>query len=460
MKPQNFLGCLVFITVVLVGCASPAPDIATQTPAPTLTSMASPQPSETPTQAPSPTMAVDTWAEVDPTGQTITYWHNFTRSRAETLNGFINSFNETNPYGIVVEGVNKGPLNEVFDATQLVLGTGEAPNLVVGYQNNSAAYLDQSPASVLDLSSLMTSESWGFTEEERADITQPFLAGDQFNGGQYGLSPNRSMAVMYYNADWLDQLGYSEPPGTPEAFRETACSAVENPYFTTPPIGYAVHTEASILASWAFAFGGDIYDRETAKYTYDSPQVIEAARFLQSLVEEGCATLITEAFADQDAFTAGQALFTVGTSAGIPFYDSAATFEWSVAAVPHSTPDPVQNVYGPSVIILHSTPEQELASWLFLKYLIQPEILVEWSTATAYFPLTSSAAEQLTDYRATYPPYDAALKLAEYGKAEPATANYEQVRSLVSDAMLAVLRGEDAEEILSNLNIAANAITF
>jgi multiple sugar transport system substrate-binding protein len=64
------------------------------------------------------------------------------------------------------------------------------------------------------------------------------------------------------------------------------------------------------------------------------------------------------------------ALFAQGSSSGIPFYEGdfatvaeeagAEPDEYAVAAIPHTTPDPVVNIYGGDVMIVKTTPE---SSW-------------------------------------------------------------------------------------------------
>src|SRR5690606_26733759 len=159
-------------------------------------------------------------------------------------------------------------------------------------------------------------------------------------------------------------------------FKQAACAASEIPFSAASAegaVGYELAADGSRFASWTFAFGGDIFDYEANQYTYDSPAAVEAMTFLQELFDDGCAALSTEAFGDQTNFGAGRTLFTVASTSGLPFYQSAidegAGHEWSVAAIPHTTPEPVLNIYGASVSIpAGHSPEETLASWLFLKY--------------------------------------------------------------------------------------------
>jgi sn-glycerol 3-phosphate transport system substrate-binding protein len=48
------------------------------------------------------------YAGVDPTGQTVVWWHQHSGSREEKLLALIAEFNESNEYGITVEAQNQG----------------------------------------------------------------------------------------------------------------------------------------------------------------------------------------------------------------------------------------------------------------------------------------------------------------------------------------------------------------
>jgi ABC-type glycerol-3-phosphate transport system substrate-binding protein len=104
------------------------------------------------------------------------------------------------------------------------------------------------------------------------------------------------MEVMYYNMDWLKELGYEAPPTTPEEFKEMACKASQQPFSKATaegPVGYELSIDASRFASWTFAFGGDVFNTETGEYTYNSEAAVQAMTFLQDLFKEGCAALPT-----------------------------------------------------------------------------------------------------------------------------------------------------------------------
>ncbi len=409
----------------------------------------------------------DPYADVDPSDQTVVFWHQHTRDREASLQQIITEFNETNEYGITVEAEYQGGYGDIFQKMLPLLGTGDTPNLVVAYQNQAATY--QLGDGLIDMSALVNSPTWGLSDDAKADFFEGFYSADvfpTFGDARLGFPPNRSMEVMYYNSEWLAELGYDAPPATPEEFREMACAASEQGFseaMAPERRGYELSVDASRFASWTFAFGGNIFDYDAGEYTYNSDAAIEAMTFLQELFADGCATQVTERFGDQTNFGAGTTLFTVGSSSGLPFYESAVTegadFDWSVAAIPHVTEAPVMNLYGASVSMPQGhTPEEELATWLFVEYYTSAEAQADWAVASNYFPVRRSVANNLGDYFDTNPAYASAFELLEFGQTEPPTPGYDFVRDIVEIEMTAIMDGADVTEILEALNEEANEI--
>ncbi len=406
----------------------------------------------------------DPWAKVDPSGQTITFWHQHSRAREEALLAMVDEFNTTNQWGITVEAEYQGGYGDIFTKMLTVLNTDDAPNLVVAYQNQAATY--QLGEALTDMTNLVESIKYGLTRAEQADFFSGFYNADifpTFDNARLGFPPNRSMEVLYYNADWLAELGYDAPPATPAEFKEVACAATANPFSGATvegSLGYQLSVDASRFASWTFAFGGDVFDYETGQYTYNSEAAINAMTFLQDLFNEGCAKIVVERYGDQTDFGQGSLLFTVGSSSGLPYYGDAVEagsgHGWSVAAIPHTTEDPVMNIYGASVSMPLASPEAQLASWLFLKYYTNAENQAKWAQASNYFPVRASVADDLGDYFAANPAYQTAFDMLKYGTTEPPVPGYDFVRDMAEEAMAAIAAGADVVETLNDLTEAAN----
>lgn len=345
-------------------------------------------------------------AGVDPSGQTVVWWHNHTDEREEKLAEIVADYNETNECGITVESQSQGGYDEIRDKMNASIASGEAPAaLIVGYQNDQAFY--QLNNALVDFNVFLNDEKWGLSEEARDAFYESFF--DQsvhpaFNDQRLGFPPNRSMEMLYYNQTWLEELGFDGAPATPEEFREMACAAADANADGTG--GYILRDDASAVAAWTFAFGGNILAEDGRSYNLNGEATVEALTFLKSMYEDGCAYFFTEGYPNTE-FGARRAIFAQGSSSGIPFYyndihtiaeeEGREPDEWGVAAIPHTTPDPVQNVYGGDVMIPVSTPEQELAAWLFVKWFTEPEQQARWVEASGYFPTREDTREHLDD---------------------------------------------------------------
>ena len=131
---------------------------------------------------------------------------------------------------------------------------------------------------------------------------------------------------------------------------------------------------------------------------------------------------------------------------------------WSAIAVPHTTADPVQNIYGGDIMIPATTPENQLAAWIFLKWFTSPEIQAQWVKTSGYFPTRASAADLLTYYVDVNPKWGQALALLPYGTYEPQLISYQSVRDAAQQAFNEMMQGADIKAILEALTKEANEL--
>ena len=168
--------------------------------------------------------------------------------------------------------------------------------------------------------------------------------------------------------------------------------------------------------------------------------------FLNDLFQNQYAIVIGKAYQDQTDFSLGKIAFAFGSTAGLPYYKQAideagVVKDWGIAPYPHTTADPVVDVYGPSVAIFKTTTDRERASFIFLKWLMSNDPNAEWVKATSYFPARQSTKDQLGDFIAANPLYGDAYSWLQYGRTEPTIAAWNPIRSIIADAMTAVANG-------------------
>ncbi len=401
----------------------------------------------------------DPLADVDPTGQEIVWWHNHGRHREEWLIEMADEFNATNEWGITLVLQNQGGYDDVREKMGAAIQSGDLPNLVIGYQNDQAFY--QLADALVDLNPYVESETWGINVDDYFPV---FLEQDvhaAYDGQRLGFPPNRSMAMMYYNQDWLEELGYDGPPTTWEEFTEMACAATDPDAGT---VGYAFYDSASNLATMVATRGGDIRSEDGLGYNLNSPEMIDTLQWLQDLVTAGCAYTPSERYGDQADFANRKTLFTMGSSSGMPYYVAAiedselGVFNYGIAPMPTvEGVEPLVNVYGGSVSVVASTPEAQLASWLFIKYFTSPEIQAQWDEVSGYFPTNTGTAEYLTDYFEANPLYAQAYDILTTVKNvyEPQYISYAQVRNYMDEASARVVQGEDVAGVAEWLQTSA-----
>lgn len=474
-KTPYFLTLLVLVlSLALAACApqaAPAPVQPTAAPAKPAEPTAAPAaPTTAPTEAPAaaPAAAELPYENVDPTGAKVLWWHQHTKERQEGLNQMVAEFNASNQWGIEVTAEYAGSYSEIYDKMINAISAGDPtllPNLVVGYANQVAKY--QLSDALVDMDFFVDSPKWGLTPEEKADFYPGIFEADVspiFGDGHFrmGFPPNRSMEVLYYNLDWLKQMGYDGPPKTWAEFKEMACKATDPEKGT---VGYEISTDASRFASMVFSRHGSYFKPDGSAFDFTNDIVKETMRFMKELYDQGCAKLIAEAYGDQTDFGNYKTLFTIGSSSGLPYYDKAVKsgeqgeFVWGIAPLPYMDggTEPVMNIYGASVSIPKTTPEQELAAWLFVKWFTEPEQQARWTKISNYFPTRAGTEALLQDYFKENPMFKAAFDLLKYGTYEAQwCACYEEVRRLMTDAYNAILDGEDIDAVLSKLEADAN----
>ena len=372
---------------------------------------------------------------------TIVFWHQHTGAREEFLQDLIEEFNTSNAYNITVEGHYAGSYGEIYYNVILGLrGDGSLPNAVVGYPSQFADYARYGGVRFLD--EYLEDPEIGIPDV--ADIYPEVLSayrlgqyGDQLAGVQHG----RSIEVMYYNADLLAGAGEAIPL-TWEAF-ETACMAI-----TTETIsGTIVNGDPSRFATWLWSRGGELLSEDLSRARFHEQEGIDSLQLFQDLFDGGYGTPVTYSYQDQTAFGNGEAGFTFGSSAGIPYYRSAmesgAGDEWGVTHVPSVPGYEVIDVYGAGVGVLRQSEDQDRGAWLFIRWLAEREQTARWAAMSGYFPVRISAATHLsmTEKLANDPQYAQAHGLLPLGRSEPGIRHYEEVRQIIADAVDGIFYG-------------------
>jgi multiple sugar transport system substrate-binding protein len=447
-----FVFVVVMVLSIPIAACAPTGAAAPPTAAPTQAVTAQPTAATAqPTTAASATAA--------PSGQVIDlqFWHGQSQSQQATLNKLVDEFNASHP-NIHVAATYQGTYSDLYKKVTAAIAAGSPPDLAIAYQNDVANYINA--GAVIPLDSLMSDPQIGFTAADLKDIFPAFIDHyPQFGNQVYSIAFMRSMEVMYYNADMLKAAGFDQPPTTWDDFLKV-CAAVSKP---PDQYCYEMNTDASRFANWIWSRGGDLLSSDGKTVAFDSQAGLDTLNFINEMFTQKYAIVIGKAFQDQTDFALGKIAFTMGSTAGLPYYKQAIdqggkVKNWGIAPDPHSTPNPVVDLYGPSVTIFKTTTEKERAAFVFLKWMMDTGPNAEWVQATYYFPARQSTQTALADFIKANPLYGDAYGWLQYGHTEPTIAAWNPIRTYIADAMTAVANGTATPEaVLKDTAQKANA---
>lgn len=480
--------CWFALGVIALGaCQSPAPaptrsqtltPASTQSLLPTRQPDQTSQPSATPLPpSPTPASTLPVQAE-ELKGLPVEFWFAAGEADRPPLLDLIDGFNQENQWGIQVIGVPLDGFGVMEDRFRQALQQGGLPGLLAGY-SEQVLYWGAGGPGVVDLSSYVADPAWGMSPEAVADFypaiwereTQARIAPGTGAGLRVGLPWVRSGLVLLYNLTWAEQLDFSSLPSTPDEFRQQACAGAQanlqdEDRENDGTGGYLISVDTSSLLSWIFAFSGGVTSQDGEGYRFDTPESAAALGLLKGLYAGGCAW-ISESPLPYGEFAARRALFTAVTLAELPSVQAALADvgnqdAWTV--LPFLSPDgpAVIDIYGPSLILLKSSPAEQLAAWLFARWLVSPEIQADWIVKSGYFPTRLSALTLAQKEPALLPQQVAALKLMSLARVEPAYPSWSIVRWSIGDVMAQLLspdfQSAQIGSLLDDLDLLATEI--
>ena len=412
-------------------------------------------------------ITTDDIENANPAGQTVEFWVQYSDERLDAMIARAERFEKKT--GIKVNITYKGHYGKVQSAMMTSAGTKDIADVARGY-GNAAADMYQIGAAI-DQSILANSDKWGVSNEDKEDWGANWKVGfsPYFDGNPKLLHEvGKSIEIVYYNQDWLKELGLSEPQ-TPAEFAEVACAATNSTFGgrvgDAASLGYEIDTDASNFAAWVFAHGGNVFDYDLGQYILNSPSVVAAMEFIQGMSSKGCAQVSRDKYADQMYLGQGTNMFALGSTSGITYFKKAIeegyNGNWSVSAVPYTTSEPVMNLYGGGLIMGKTdNPDRMVAAYQWMKHITNSENSAVWSSESGYgFVRTSSADHPaIVEMRNASPQYNKSLGLIKYGVGEPSVPAYYSVRGEIEKAYAAIIEGDDIKLTLNDLTDEANLI--
>lgn len=398
---------------------------------------------------------------------TIAFWHDRTSDTdLAYLQKSIKEFNETNEYGITVEEVAQGYLDDVQAAVEPAVAAGDAPLLADLSCNGIPLFASE--GILADMTPYIERDNFDMDNVVK-ELTDYSYYGDEIVTMPY----TRGTAILYYNKDLYEAAGLDHAPKTLEELNEYAKKIYENSNGTIKGIGYTI--EANYYQHYILASLNDIgfMDEDGAGASCLEDGSME--QFLNdwyTWTEEGWCeipALSGASSAMQEAFYNGQLAAFVSSSnraTSISAKAADANINLGMASTVGygGTSAPLGG--GSIGIIKKGHSQQEIAAaWEFVKFLMSDEQVAANHIETGVLPTTYSAVE--TDTLKDFWADDAneGYKLS-YEQVKDASAPVMSIftsewTSIVKTAYSQLIQARDItpEETLNNLKTEA-AVLF
>jgi len=299
------------------------------------------------------------------------------------------------------------------------ISTNTTPNICITYPDHIATYMTGANV-VTELDELMENEKYGlggselkFDGPEKDEIIPEFLDECILSGHYYAVPFMRSSEAVYINKTFVEKLGYEVPDIlTWDQMYEIGEAAMKkNPDGTFALNGQNVmipiiykSTDNMMISSLKQKGAG--YSRPDGTIEIFNDTTKEILYEVNRHAATGAFSTFSISSYPANFLNAGQCLFAIDSTAGATWMGSHAPlsdispdkfveFETEVRMIPQYDPsDPYMISQGPSVCIFNKNdPQEVLASWLFMQYLLTNEVQTGYSETEGYVPVTTKAVE-------------------------------------------------------------------
>ena len=364
----------------------------------------------------------------------------------ETANwwvGFEQKFEAANEgIDLVVDVVS---WNDIYTVVNTRVANGEAPDLL-----NIDVFADYQADGLL-----LPAEEW-VSAETYAKFFPSFLAESVVDGTVWAVPDLASARALYYNADILAAAGVEVPTTWDEL--TAACEAIKAYDANIYPWGVDMTTDEgqACFAYYAWNNGGGFVDAE-GNWALDSAANVEAVEYIVGLVKAGLtnADPTTETRYDlQEMFANGQVAMMIGPNQISKYCESNANpINYGIASLPVNGAAAGASVGVMDRIMCFAEEGRSDAEMAAITAVVDAfyddQPYSEWVLMEDFLPATSTGNELCA---AADPGMAAWIDVIGSAKFYPAAkAEWMDVKLGVIDAQQRVLLGENAQDVLDEL---------
>ncbi len=340
------------------------------------------------------------------------------------------------------------------------IAAGKPPAISQVYEEWATQY--QQANQIVSLQPFISGKN-GFSQSELSDFYPSMLKDGQLNNTQYMLPFNKSVIVLYYNADVLKADGITPPTTIDEMVSDL--TKVTKPDGSQWGLSYTPDVDLwSILYK---SFGGtDFVSADGKTVTFANGANAAAAKQALNVLAplaQSKALHVTTGYNWQNDFASQKSVFAISTVASYSFIKQAVAgaFQFSEAPIPAGPSGQFTVLFGTNLAMYSGVDaDTQSAAWDYMKFLTNAESNASFVQQTGYMPVRQSAfnGTTLQNYFSQNPARKAGPQSLQYGFVASVVPAWDQCRDIISNAFTSVLTGQSSvDDAFSKMVSSSNA---
>lgn len=319
---------------------------------------------------------------------TITVWNTYTYHQQDAFQEMVDSFNASQDKVTVVY---EPQAYQDFDNNLLMaVRNGKGPNITNRYPSSAAAYIQEDL--LVNLSKYIFNDKVGIANFKENLVGKTYEEITQWGEDSVYVFPVIiTSEVLYYNKTLFDELGLA----VPKTWEELA-DVSKKVYEAKGIPGWGSDSETDTMIDRVIQLGSSFIDVANNKVSVDEGAFRQSLEWYLTGLKEGYFRLAGDDYYHSGPFTQGNVASYIGSSAGSGYVLPYADFEVGVAQIPQSGSVKFAPAWGGGLVAFDKTPEENLASYLFLKYCLSDEVLAKWAIEFGAAPCTKSSINTAT----------------------------------------------------------------
>jgi multiple sugar transport system substrate-binding protein len=350
----------------------------------------------------------------------ITFWakNDTNKTQTDIYEKAIADFEELYP-NITVNLRLYTDYSKIYNDVITNIATNTTPNVCITYPDHIATYLTGADL-VVPLDDLVTDEKYGlggsevrFDSPTEEEIIPQFLEECSFSGHYYAVPYMRSTEACYVNKTYVEALGYTLPETlTWDFVWEVSEAAMEKNGDGTFAVNgqqvmipFIYKSTDNMMISMLKQLGAG-YSTDAGEIELFNDTTEDLLYTIAKHAESGAFSTFKISGYPANFLNAGQCVFAIDSTAGATWMgtnaplsdiseDKLVDFETVVMPIPQfDTENPQMISQGPSICLFNKDdPQEVMASWLFMQYLLTNDVQIAYSETEGYVPVTSKAQD-------------------------------------------------------------------